>query len=369
MAAEPAAAARAERDRWQLWLKVVDQRLLPPLAELEQLIAVRRQCADRLWQAALAPVLAGEFAAVVAEPAGPELRRIRDEIRRVASAAHGLADSLYRLHGTDPSIAEATGTAAMWMTLAAAAVDHLVDERGLSPDAVRAQLNPTAFIAALAPGAAIPATRQPFLDLLLERAVLAIRARLATAATRFDAEIVDEMLVCLREMINGQLASSELRITPHAELAEVEITLHRVNALTVWIATYLGLLGAPAAPPRERVRALRDVTTRVGEIGWALDALSDIHVDLDAGVWSLVWLELARATGIDAPWIARVRDEPALALDALDGSDVCDRLLARIGVAIDAIERAPHVDPAAAAALARFCRYMVWAFLVPPASP
>jgi hypothetical protein len=362
-------AARAQRDRWQLWLKVMDQRLLPPLAELEQLIAVRRQCADRLWQAALAPALVGEFAALVAEPAGDELRQVRDEIRRVASAAHGLAGGLYRLHGADPAIAEATGIAAMWMTLAAATVDRLVDDGWLSPDAVRTQLNPTAFIAALAPGAAVPATRQPFLDLLLQRAVLAIRARLATAATRFDAEIIAELVVCLREMINGQLASPELRISGHAELTEVESTLHRVNALTVWIATYLGLLGAPQAPPRERVRALRDVTTRVGEIGWALDALSDIHVDLEASVWSLVWLELARTTGIDAPWIACVRGRPALALDALDRSDVCDRLLARIGVAIDAIERAPDVEPTAAAALARFCRYMVWAFLVPPAPP
>jgi hypothetical protein len=368
--ARPAIApARVAHDRWQLWLQVIDHRLLPPLDELERILAERREAADRLWADVVAPALAGEFAELIREPAPASVAALRGEIKRVASGAYGLATSLYRLHGRDDALADATGVAALWLTLVAAVVDQLVDDGLLAPDTVRAQLNPTAFLAALAPGAAVPVTHQPYLDRVLACGIAALRGRLASARSKFDAAIVDELRLCLREMINGQLDSPSLGIRRHAELADVDATLRRVNTLTVWIGAYLGLLGAAHAPAPACVRAVRDITTRLGEIGWALDALSDIHVDLAAGVWSQVWLELARTTGLDAPWLAALPDDPDAALDALEGADVCARLLARIAIALEAIEHAPDVDAEAARDLARLCRYMVWAFLVPASAP
>jgi hypothetical protein len=118
---------------------------------------------------------------------------------------------------------------------------------------------------------------------------------------------------------------------------------------------------------RDTLRAVRQITTRLGEIGWALDALSDIHADLEAGVWSLVWLELARRTGPAAPWLRDHREHPEAALDALTASDVIPRLLTRIGLGLDEIARAPAVAPDAVRSLTAFGRYMVWSFLV--ASP
>jgi hypothetical protein len=359
-------AARIRADRWELWCKVIDHRLVPPPDELDGLVAARRAEAERLWTGLLSPGMAAGFAA---ELAAPVTARLRGELGRMASAAHQLASGLYALHANAPTGAEATARAAIWLTLASAVVDQKVDDGELSPDEVRRVLNPTAFLAALAPGAApLAMPGQPFLELLLRHTTTAIGDRIAAGRTAFDRAVTVELERCLREMIAGQLDSPRLKIHPLAELAEVEATLHRVNALTVWIPAFLGLLGEPE-PPAATVRAVRQITTRVGEIGWALDALSDIHGDLEAGVWSLVWLELARRTGPGAIWLREFPDRPERALDALAASDVIPQLLTRIGLALDEIARMPDVSTAAVTTLVAFCRYMIWSFLIAPPPP
>ena len=367
MPASPAriAPARIRAERWELWCKVVDHRLVPPPGELDALIAERRATADRLWTQLLLPGM-GAFAGELAFPATPGLAVARAELGRMAGAAHQLACGLYDLHAHDDARAEATARAAIWLTLASAVVDQKVDDGELSPDEVRRVLNPTAFLASLALGAPplrLPA--QPFLELLLRHTTAAIGDRIASARSELDRVIVAELERCLREMIVGQLESPRLRIHPLADLHEVETTLHRVNALTVWIPAYLGLVGGPALVP-ETLHAVRQITTRIGEIGWALDALSDIHADLEAGVWSLVWLELARRTGSVAPWLREHRDRPDIALDALAASDVIPQLLTRIGLALDEIARTYAVSPGAVRALVAFCRTMIWSFLIAP---
>lgn len=349
---------RVARDRWELWLKVVDHRLLPPLTELEASIARRRRRADRLWHELLAPAFALAFPTFVVDEPDPLQRVMRDELQLVASAAYGLADRIYRLHGNDEGGAARASTAATWMALAAAVIDQLVDDRLVDPAVISQHLNPTAFLAAVFSRGPIPAVPgQPFATILIEQAVTAMRVCIGSGR---QPVIAGELEICLRHMIDGQLASPELRIALTSNLDNVEATLHRVNSLTVWVAAYLGLF-VDDLPPASVLRDVRDATTRVGEIGWMLDALSDIHVDLEAGVWSLVWLELARTTGLDAAWLRDRQRDPSRAIAALAATDVRDRLLARIGLAIEAIERAPL---SGAAALAAFCRYMVWSFLV-----
>jgi hypothetical protein len=359
-------AARVRADRWELWCKVIDHRLVPPPAELNALVAGRRAEADRLWAGLLMPAMAAGFAGQLADAA---TARLRNELGRMASAAYQLACGLHDLHATNPAGADATARAAVWLTLASAVVDQKVDDGELSPDEVRRLLNPTAFLAALEPGAApLAMPAQPFLELLLRHTTTAIRERIAAGRTAFDRAVAGELERCLREMIAGQLDSPRLKIHPLADLAEVETTLHRVNVLTVWIPAFLGLLGEPE-PPAATVRAVRQITTRVGEIGWSLDALSDIHVDLETGIWNLVWLELARRTGPGASWLREYRDRPECALDALAASDVIPQLLTRIGLALDEVARMPDVSSAAVATLVAFCRYMIWSFLIAPPPP
>jgi hypothetical protein len=273
----------------------------------------------------------------------------------VASAAWGLASAICALHGDDPVRRDAACVPAVWMTLAAAAVDHVVDDGLIDPDEVRRRLNPCAVLAAVTPGASPRPmlAALPYVDRLLAPALGGIQARIAAARTPFDHAVVRELRVCLEAMISGQLESPRLRIGPHAELDAIHATLHRVNALTVWVATYLGLIDAgDLAPPT--IAAVRDATTRVGEIGWILDALSDIHADLGAGVWSLVWLELARDSAADAPWLRYAAVRPEVALDALAASGVIARLLTRVRFPIEEVERTVDVRPGAAGALADF---------------
>ncbi|MBK7197153.1 MAG: hypothetical protein IPH80_32235 [Myxococcales bacterium] len=354
---------RVTADRWRLWIEVVDQGLVPERARLDELRAERATVAAQLWRDHLVPALGAAYPSLLAA-ATPVDARVRRELRTVASAAWGLASAIYALHGDDPVRRDAACVPAVWMTLAAAAVDHVVDDGLIDPDEVRRRLNPCAVLAAVTPGASPRPmlAALPYVDRLLAPALGGIQARIAAARTPFDHAVVRELRVCLEAMISGQLESPRLRIGPHAELDAIHATLHRVNALTVWVATYLGLIDAgDLAPPT--IAAVRDATTRVGEIGWILDALSDIHADLGAGVWSLVWLELARDSAADAPWLRYAAVRPEVALDALAASGVIARLLTRLRFAIDEVERTVDVRPGAAGALADFCRYMVWSFL------
>jgi hypothetical protein len=100
------------------------------------------------------------------------------------------------------------------------------------------------------------------------------------------------------------------------------------------------------------------IATLLGDLGWALDALSDIHDDLAHGVFSLVWLELAEATGRDADWLIDPGGRSERALAALASSPVIDRILIRIHHQLAEIDR-----QSGGRAIAELCRYLVAAFL------
>jgi hypothetical protein len=173
--------------------------------------------------------------------------------------------------------------------------------------------------------------------------------------------VCDELDASIRQMLVAQLRSTDLVIGPHADLATVRRDLRAINVLTVWTATYAGLLGHAELDP-QLLSAVRRAATLVGDLGWALDALSDIHVDLEHRVWSLVWLELAELEGLGARWLIDPSGQPALALDALARSPIVDAILTRLGQQLTELERDPWLAERGAQ-LAALSRYMVWAFL------
>ena len=350
-------AERADRERRQLWSRVIEQRLIAP--SLLAIVPDRIRRAGELLDGFVIPGL-GPFGPVLANPESESAKIARREFGHMAAATELLATGLYALHSSDDAHALATSHAATWLVLAAAVLDQKVDDGELHPDEVRQRVNPAAFLAALAPdGPSISIPSQPLLEILLANTVAGMRARIAAGTSAFDRTVERELEICVRDMISGQLDSPHLRIHPLSDLDEVERTLRRVNTLTTWVPAYLGLFGAHGLAD-ETLRSVRQITTRVGDVGWALDALSDIHADLDAGVWNLVWLELARETGVTAPWVGAT---PDAALDALAGSQVAVKMLSRIALAIEEIRTASAVEPRAAGALADLCLYMVWSFL------
>jgi hypothetical protein len=159
-------------------------------------------------------------------------------------------------------------------------------------------------------------------------------------------------------MLSAELRSPMLSLDSAATLDAVEAELRTVNTLAVWVSAYVGLIGGPEPAPAV-LDGLLEVTGLIGEIGWLLDALSDACKDLRANVWSLVWLEVARAA--PATW----RDSTDTALSALTRSPAIDRLLSRVEIAIREVERQPSLAAASAAKLAALCRLCAWSFLQP----
>jgi hypothetical protein len=357
-------AARVQADRWALWLRALELGLPPVPQQLALDRAAQQERGERLFSEVLLPGLGPDFAPQLAAAETPLAALAGQEFRRMAAVAHRLARGLCALHAAEEAHAEASARCAIWLTLAAAVLDQKLDDGLLAADVVRQHLNPTAFLAAVEHGQPLRMPGQPLVERLLACTTAEMAARLAAARSELDARVLGELRICLTEMIVGQLDSPRLRIHPLSELDEVERTLRRVNLLTTWVPAYLGLLGAAAPPAEATLRAVRQITTRIGEVGWALDALSDVHADLEAGVWSLVWLDLARRSAPGARWLREHADHPELALDALAASDTIATLLAEIGLAIEEIERMPFVDPQAAAELAALCRYLVWSFLL-----
>jgi hypothetical protein len=343
----------ADRDRWELWLRVIDHDLVPAPVLLAAQVRERVECADRLWTGVLGS-LAGEFPDLFT----PASAQLAGEIRRVASAAHGIGCALHELH-CGASDGTPAGEIAMWLTLAAAGMDHLVDDGLVDGDTMRRYLAPGRVIEVLrgGPRAAIPG--YPWVERTLERGLglLAERMRAAPVDATFQQELCKEIEHTIRTMLAAQLRSDELRIGPHADLARVRRELRAINALTVWIGAYGGLLGH-ARPPDGTLEALRRIATLFGDLGWALDALSDIHTDLEHGVFSLVWLELAEITGLDAEWLIDPTGRPELALAELARSPVIERILARLHEQLAEIDR-----QAGNSSIAAICRYMVAAFL------
>lgn len=370
-----------EAFRWRLWERVFGFRILPAKAVVDERLRQLAVVGEALWVEELRPCLP-EFAALFAAPQGDEERRHVANLKAVSAMAYILARDLHRAHAVDEAGAHEAGVVAAWMGIAAAVLDFLIDAERLTPAVISAHLD-TARLRRAVPSpddkaAAPPLRLDPWgspPELLfplraVERALGGIRARLQrTPPGDYRRRLHHEILASLSRMVSSELASPQLRLgraTP-AEIDAVEEELRTVNTLALWLSAYVGLC-ASRCPPDAVLDGLLRVTTRVGEAGWILDALADVHEDLEAGVWSRVWVEATRQP--EPPDLTdRSPAGRARAIERLERGPVLDRLLARLEVLIDELDREPALLDDAPARLVGAVQLMAYMFLAPRSEP
>lgn len=357
--------------RWHLWEQVFGFRLMPPKERLDALIVASARSGRTLWTEEARPVLGAGFEDAF-EPGSPTYVRAAD-LRRVGAAAHAFAATLCRAHGADAAHAHDAGVIAMWLAQAAAVMDFLLDAGQTPRERLAALVRRPVVRAALSSEPDGPdghfgvRTAPPellFLVLCLEEGFARLRRRFAEAQPEdpYQQRLAAEIAGCLDGMIDAELASTTLRLDGPIGLDAVEAELRQINTLGVWMWLYVGLVGR-ARPAERLLEGLRRVAARIGDVGWTLDALSDVHEDLAAGVWSRVWWALEVEDG--AAWRGTLPVEPRPALEALLRSSALDRLLAGVEVAIHEIETEPTLPVAEREQLGLLCRLQVWSFLVP----
>ena len=386
----PDAATRASTQasidafRWRLWARVFGFRILPAREVVDERLRQLEVVGEALWQDALRPFLP-EFAPLFAPPVDAAEARHVANLKAVAAMAYTIGRDLQRAHTVDEAGAHDAGVIGAWMGIAAAVLDFLIDTGRLAPAAIAAHLDVERLCRAMPSpdeGGDDGAAELPRLDAggpppellfplrAVEQALAGIRARLArTPRGDYRGRLHHEIRASLSRMASSELASPQLqlaRVTP-AELDAVEAELRTVNTLGLWLSAYVGLCAAPR-PPDPVLEGLLRVTSRLGEAGWILDALADIHEDLEAGVWSRVWVEAARQP--EPPDLAdRSPGGRARALAALERGPVLDRLLARLEVLIDELAREPALDVDTPARLTGAVQLMTFVFLSPRGEP
>ena len=372
--------AEVDAFRWRLWARVFGFRILPARAVVDERLRQLGVVGEALWHEALRPFLP-EFAPLFAPPASDAEARHIANLKAVAAMAYIIARDLQRAHTVDEAGAHDAGVIAAWMGMAAAVLDFLIDAGRLTPAAIAAHLDADRLCCAV-PSPDDRATEPPRLDAwgtppellfplrAVERALAGIRDRLArTPPGDYRSRLHHEIRASLSRMASAELASPQLRLrrATAEELDTVETELRTVNTLGLWLSAYVGLCAAPR-PPDAVLDGLLRVTSRIGEAGWILDALADVHEDLEAGVWSRVWVEAARQP--EPPDLAdRSPDGRARAIAELERGPVLDRLLARLEVLVDELSREPALDADAPARLAGAVQLMTYVFLSPRSEP
>ncbi|TMQ07993.1 MAG: hypothetical protein E6J90_41780 [Deltaproteobacteria bacterium] len=246
--------------RWEIWIRAFQFRLMPPLPVLHRLILERDALGTELWDGVMRPALVERVPALFAADADPAMRRIAMDLRRVGASAYAVTGSLYHLHGTRPATARAAGVAAMWLAQAAAVIDYLLDEEAFDPATLAAHLRPDLISAALPPpGNPHPIVhhfdvppfdpRLTFALTAVEQGFAGLRSCLALAPDdEYHRRLHEELLICIRQMVGAEIDSPALRLDRCDDLDEVDRTLRRVNALSVWLFAYTGLITEPAPP-------------------------------------------------------------------------------------------------------------------------
>jgi hypothetical protein len=357
--------------RERVWRKVLRFRIFRAKEELDRRIVAQRRLSALLWEEEVRPIFGRAFAELFATPPAPA--PLAAQLQMVGSSGYVLARDLHRAHAVDDRGARAAGVATMWFWMAAGVMDFLLDTGRSSSLAVADRISAETVAAALDLHGDPPAfDRHPRPDELafllgaVERGFMALRelGRAAPPGPHTDRLLV-ELRACLVRMVEAELRSPMLELRAGADLARVETDLRMVNTLTIWLAAYAGLLAAPR-PSDDDLAALVEVSTAIGEIAWILDALSDIEIDLAEGVWSRVWLDVARACG-GGGWLEADRVDREAALATLERSGVVEALLARVELLLLGVERGPALAEDARRALADTVRLWTWAFLSPPA--
>lgn len=359
-----------------IWNRVFRFRLMPPLPRLQQLVLERDALGTTLWTEVMRPGLVDEVPALFADDPPPRMRRIAMDLRRVGASAYVVAASLYYLHGDRPAAARTAGVTAMWFAQAAAVLDYILDEEGPSRSVIDAHLTAEALAAALPP----PGSDRPpaplvafhpelgFVMRALDHAFAGLRACFAAAAAdEYRAWLHGEVMACMQRMTAAELASPADDLAGLRNLDEIERALDLVNTQLTRLYALAGLALAPPLPAGG-VRSVLRAASLAGDIGWSLDALSDVAADLDHRVWSRAWLWLARERREHgaAAWRELIGDRAA-ALDAWQRSGVADRMLGAIDEALAELAALAEVSPAGRGQLVDVVQLLIWSFLSPPA--
>ena len=368
---DPAAGLAAE-----IWKRVFRFRLMPPLPQLHQLILERDALGTTLWSSVMQPGLIDLVPDLFADQPSARMRRIAMDLRRVGASAFVVAGSFYYLHGDRPDAAQTAGVTAMWLAQAAAVLDYILDEEGPSRTVIDAHLTADALAAALPPpghggepGRLVAWHPElGFVMRALDHAFAGLRACFAGAVDDdYHAWLHGEVMACMQRMTAAELASPVADLAVVRSLDDVERSLDLVNTQLTRLYALAGVaLGPPL--PDARYHAVMRAASVAGDIGWTLDALSDVESDLDHRVWSRAWLWLARSRadrGASA-WRELVADRAA-ALAALAASGVIDQMLGRIDESLAELAALPDVAPAGRAQLVDVIRLLIWSFLAPPA--
>jgi len=363
-----------DRYRWHLWRRVFAFDILPLRSRLDPALNALEALGTRFLLLEARPRLASEFPDLFDATATGAALQARLSVQRVAAFSFRLAEELSAIHGGVPG---AAGPVAAWMGVAGSIVDHLLDEHVVPAAALAARLSPDQIRAALpldgnAHGdhhgrpphrfddESAPAALR-FLLVALELAFAGARALLARSPSSRKDRIRHELLACLCSMAAAELRSPRWRLAAPLERSAVERELEEVNTLSVWVSAYLGLLTHEPAPAA--LETLLRTTRAVGRLGWLLDALSDAHADLEAGVWSLVWLRVAAELGTG--WIGEGGPRRDVAAEALDSSSVVDQLLSEVELILRGIETDPDLPVRSRAELGLLCRTTAFSFLRP----
>jgi len=363
--------AMRDEVRWQIWGRVFGFEILPPKHELDRRRTAHVALADALWDEEVRPWLP-EFSSLFAPSGDPDA--VASRLKMLATCGYVLGRDLRRLHDPDEREAHDAGVVSLWLWMASGVMDYLLDE-GLPTAELAHRLAPEHLRAALAsPGAAEPHhfDRPPCPPQLLftlravERAFDGMRTRLARAAPGpFRDAVHDELMRSVERMVGSELGSPQLTLDADVDLDHVEEELRLVNTLLVWTAAYIGLVPGPR-PGDDMLADIRQVATDLGELAWTLDALSDVAIDLEAGVWNRVWLAYAREPASHgAAWRAPTPEGRAAASTGLFRTAVVERLLARVETLLRGLPARLAVPGDRVDRLAGFFRMLAWYFLAP----
>jgi len=354
-----------DRYRWHLWRRVFAFDILPLRSRLDPALNALEALGTRFLLEAR-PRLEAEFPDLFHATATGAALQARLSVQRVAAFSFRLAEELSAIHGGVPG---AAGPVAAWMGVAGSIVDHLLDEHVVPAAMLAARLGPDQIKAALPLDGRLPhrfddeaaPAALRFLLVALELAFAGARAVFARSPSSRKDRIRHELLACLCSMAAAELRSPRWRLAAPLERSAVERELEEVNTLSVWVSAYLGLLTHEPAPAA--LETLLRTTRAVGRLGWLLDALSDAHADLEAGVWSLVWLRVAAERGTG--WIGQDGPRRDVAAQALDASSVVDQLLCEVELILRGIETDPDLPVRSRAELGLLCRTTAYSFLRP----
>lgn len=181
-----------------------------------------------------------------------------------------------------PSLPEEAGSAQRTLWAAAVAIDHLLDEDGLSPaslEPLREWVAGQTWDGSASGNGGISASdpRLNALASMLEDTLIDCRRRAA------DASLYTAFKTDLLRMLDAELASPS--VTLHGPPGQrVRLIVRDKSVMLAWVGFQACSIGGPSDPAA--ARDFQEICDAIGEILWIMDDLIDLEEDLDRGIWN-----------------------------------------------------------------------------------